>query len=523
MSNSAAPAIAEKPRPTRHEGHFQSLFKGGLSLGGGQLIVQLCSFIRNLIVARMISVSDYGVAAAFAMTFSLLELISSLALDKLLIQSKDGDEPSLQRTAQFIQAIRGLSNGAVLFLLGGLAARLFGIPQAAWSFRALALLPALRGFSHFDLVRMQRGLRFGPSIAVDIGANIFVTLLAWPIVFWLKDYRAMLVILVLQSAATLTGSQVVAERRYGWAFNRDYARRIFTFSWPLLINGMLLFVILEGDRFVIASSRQVFSGARYTLADLGQYSLAFSLVMAPAMFVGNIASSLFLPVLSKFQSIPAKFQRGYQRVFSVHCFAAVLIVIPFMLAGPKVIVWIYGAKYTASGAVVGWIAAMWGLRTVRNAPTIAALAHADTKAPMTSNFIRCLSLVGCIYAAATGKGVVWIAISGLGGELLSLPWIMLRVRNRLRLPLRISLPPLAITGLGILATAALVYLGLPQAVTPLTIGSTVAATAGVALILAIFVPSLRGDLRSAAVSAFGVQGASVQAWDAGVRLARRFK
>ena len=523
MSNTAVPAVADHPGSTRHEGHFHSLFRGGLSLGGGQLIVQLCSFIRNLIVARMISVSDYGIAAAFAMTFSLLELISSLALDKLLIQSRDGDEPGLQRTAQFIQAIRGLSNGAILFLLGGLAAQLFGIPQAAWSFRALALLPVLRGFSHFDPVRMQRGLRFGPSITVDIGSNFLVTLLAWPIVVWLRDYRAMLVILVLQSVATLIGSHMVAERPYGWAFDRDHARRVFVFSWPLLINGLLLFVILEGDRFVIASSRQVFAGARYTLADLGQYSLAFSLVMAPAMFVSSVTSSLFLPVLSKFQSTPAQFQRGYQRVYSVLCLAAALIVIPFMLAGPKVIVWIYGAKYAASGALVGWIAAMWGLRVVRNAPTIASLAHADTKASMTSNFIRCLSLVGCLYAAATAKGVVWIAISGLGGELLALAWILLRVRNRLHLPLRISFPPLAITGVGVLTTAVLVYVGLPQAIAPLTIGSAVAATAGTALLLAAVVPSLRGDLRSAAVSAFGIQGAGMQAWDAGVRLARRLK
>ena len=335
MSNSAAPAGTEHLGPTRHEGHFQSLFRGGLSLGGGQLIVQLCSFVRNLIVARMISVQDYGIAAAFAMTFSLLELISSLALDKLLIQSKDGDEPGLQWTAQFIQAIRGLCNGAVLFLLGGLAARLFGIPQAAWSFRALALLPVLRGLSHFDTVRMQRGLRFGPSITVDIGSNLFVTLLAWPIVFWLRDYRAMLVILVLQSVATMIGSFAVAERRYGWAFDRAYARRIFTFSWPLLINGMLLFVILEGDRFVIGSSRQVFSGARYTLADLGQYSLAFSLVMAPAMFISNVCCTLFFPDLSRFQTVRAQFQRGYQRIYSVLCLFAVLIVIPFMLAGPR--------------------------------------------------------------------------------------------------------------------------------------------------------------------------------------------
>ena len=66
------------------------------------------SFVRNIIVARLISPQDFGIAATFAITMSLLEMISDLAADRLIIQAKDGEDPQLQATAQLWQFTRGL-------------------------------------------------------------------------------------------------------------------------------------------------------------------------------------------------------------------------------------------------------------------------------------------------------------------------------------------------------------------------------------------------------------------------------
>src|SRR5581483_8242046 len=119
----------------------RSLFRGGLNLSLSQAFVQGCSFIRNVIVARIISPEDFGIAAVFGMTFLLLEMISNLAADVLLVQAPDGDEAEFQKSAQALHAFRGTMNAVIIFSLAGPISNLFGVPQARWAFRCLALLP----------------------------------------------------------------------------------------------------------------------------------------------------------------------------------------------------------------------------------------------------------------------------------------------------------------------------------------------------------------------------------------------
>src|SRR5260370_15498250 len=96
------------------------IFKSGLKLGVNQAFVQVCSFARSVIVARVISPADFGVAATFAMTFAFLEMISNLAAETVLIQAKDGNEPAFQQTAQSLQFLRGLTNALFIFAMAGI-------------------------------------------------------------------------------------------------------------------------------------------------------------------------------------------------------------------------------------------------------------------------------------------------------------------------------------------------------------------------------------------------------------------
>src|SRR3974377_83034 len=117
----------------------------GLKLGFNQGVVQLCSFVRNVILARLISPANFGIASIFAMTFYLIEMVSSLSIETLLVQAEDGDEPDLESTAHLRLAVRGLINSLIILALSRPIAHLFGAPQAAWAFALLAFVPAMKG------------------------------------------------------------------------------------------------------------------------------------------------------------------------------------------------------------------------------------------------------------------------------------------------------------------------------------------------------------------------------------------
>lgn len=437
-----------------------SFFKGGLKLVIGQVVGQASSFAKSLIVARLISPANYGIAAIFQTTYTFLEMISNLSAQMLLVQAEDGDDPRFQKTAQFIQVGRGLTNAIIIFLLAGPICRLFGAPQAKFWFQCLALAPLIRGFNHLDLNRLQRKMKFGPFVVVDAGSSVLVAFLALPLAFWLRDYRAMLWLEVAQSMGYLVGSHLVAERRYGWAWDRHYSKRIFHFGWPLLINGLILYGIFHGDQLVIGSARRLFRRGTYTLADLGIYYIGFSLAQAPTLIVSNICSSLFLPLLSSAKGTWSKFKRRYLACIQIVSLVGAVVAIGFIVAGGSFVILVYGQQYAEAGIFVGWLAAMQALRILRVAPTLAAMAYADTRNAMVSNIARSSALVGVLLAAASGRGLIWIAVSGFLGELLALAVCVCRLQLRHAVPAILCLRPFAVFAGGVAVSLLVVVCGI---------------------------------------------------------------
>jgi len=473
-----------------------SIFKSGLTLGFNQGFSQACAFLRNVIIARLLSPSDFGIASTFAITFFLIEMVSSLAADKLLIQAKDGDDPQFQNTVQLVLAWRGLMNAVLLFLLAGPISYLFGVPGARWAFRCLAIVPLIKGFTHLDPNRLQREMKFRPAVAVDVTSNILVTLAALPLGLWLRSYELMLWVLVAQAACSVILSHFVAERRYGWAWDARYLKQIFTFGWPLLINGLLMYVIFQGDRFVIGAAPRLFGKSPYTLADLGVYSVAFSLAMGPAMLVSNVSVSLFLPLLSRVQERRDQFERRYCVCAEVGSLVAALISIPLIVAGGWLVILIYGAKYAAAADFIGWVAAMWALRVLRAAPSVAAMARGDTRNAMVSNLVRSLALVGVLSVAAAGLPLSWIAACGFFGELLALAVNVGRLQRRHLVPAVLCLKPSLVCASGMALAALAVFSGVPARgwVATLLVSSGIMMTVFLGMVYAF--PRLRQDIRT---------------------------
>ena len=124
------------------------VLKGGALLSAGSAVGKALALIRNIIIARILSPEDFGVAATFIITLSLLQSVSEVAADKLQVQAKDGDDKRLQQVMHLFQLMRGVFGAAILIIFARPIAGLFGAPEAAWAFQWLALIPLLRGLAH---------------------------------------------------------------------------------------------------------------------------------------------------------------------------------------------------------------------------------------------------------------------------------------------------------------------------------------------------------------------------------------
>ena len=396
--------------------------RGGLHLGLGQAVAQACAFLRNVLLARIISPENFGIAAAFAMTYALLDMMSQLAPDVQLVQAADGDRPEFQSTAQAVQALRGVLLAVVLLLVAHPVARLFGAPQMAWAFATLALLPLARGLVHLDLNRGQREMDFHVAVRAEVASNLASLAATLPLALWQRDASAMLYLLLLQAVVYVAASHWRAQRRYTWNWDRAVVRRILTFGWPLLVNGLLMYGIFQGDRVAIGAAPRLFAANRYTLADLGVYSAAFGLAMALFLLLSNVAGQLFLPLLARAVKVPEEFCRRYDACCHSMTALAVVVVLPLIASATWTVRAVYGLRYSAGGAILAGLAAMFGLRLMRVPATLAAMAYGDTRNAMWSNLARSAALVGVVAAAAGNAPLAYLPLCGIAGEAVAL-WV----------------------------------------------------------------------------------------------------
>ncbi len=131
-------------------------------LGASQAVSALLILARNVAIANLISVGDFGIASTFALAVTLVETGTNVALDRFAVQDPRGGRRSFIAALHTAQALRGILGCVLLLTFGPAFSSIMGGPHLRWAYQFLALIPLVRGFLHPALYRAQRRPRFAP-------------------------------------------------------------------------------------------------------------------------------------------------------------------------------------------------------------------------------------------------------------------------------------------------------------------------------------------------------------------------
>ncbi len=407
--------------------------KSSALLTGSRLLLYALSFTRNLILVRMLTKADFGLAAVFGLTIGLLEVAGRMAFGQQVVQNRAGDSESFLATSHAFQLGAGISGTLLMALSSVPLARLFEVPQAWPYFAMLGCVPFFKAFEHLDVFRQQRELKFVPSAVAEVIPQLVVTAAALPLTLWLRDYRVIVWLMAANAALSTVMSHLVAERRYQCQWHPEHGKPMLLFSWPLLLNGLLMFACQEADQVLVAKS--------FSLSDLGVYALALTLVSIPWFIFAPVASSVMLPILSKSQDQPERFRRAYGQAAAYAATASMFLLLPMIVAGEHITTLLYGAKYLGAGPLVALLAAASAIRFARFAPAVAAMAQTDTFNQLYGNLWRTISLPLAIgLVLISGGNVLAVAACALVGEMVAVTASVTRLCRRQKIPLRDNLP-----------------------------------------------------------------------------------
>ena len=379
------------------------MFKKAVMVVSGNAFASIFLLLRNLIVARLVSPENYGIASTFAMSMSIVEMLSYLGLNQLMVIDKDGDDPKFQASMQGFQVMRGVFSSVVLFLIAQPYATFLGVERVAWSYEVLALVPLINGFQHYDPHRQRRHLNFTPSVLVNSIPAMVSVLVIWPLALMFGDYRIMLFALFAQALSMVATTHLTAERPYRLAWDFTLMKRATKFGWPLLLDGALIFGAFNGERLIVLRELGVSQFAFFTMA--------FTLTLTPTIVLANSFQSLFLPNLSGAQKDPEAFQRLAVASIESNLAIAVLLVLGASLVGGPLAYALAGPKYVSILTILVPIAILQAIRVAKNGANTVALARGQSSLSMMGNLVRVASLpVSWWIAVTTGDvlAIVWV-------------------------------------------------------------------------------------------------------------------
>lgn len=220
------------------------------------------------------------------------------------------------------------------------------------------------------------------------------------------DYKIMLFSILVQYAAGLAVSHLLARRAYRVTFDWQISRQARSFGWPLLINNLLLFLVMQGDRVVVSWT--------LGLEELALFSMGLALVMAPLSILSQSIASFFLLRLAALRSAPDRFTAMAHTTMQASLIAsAALVAGAYLIARPLVPV-LLRADYAALGSLLVLLAMGQAMRGLTSGCATIALSQGRTVEPMVASIVRVLGLPFAWIAASRGAFIaelLWIMIA----------------------------------------------------------------------------------------------------------------
>ena len=149
--------------------------------------------VRNIVLARLMIPSEFGLAITLAVVISLVEILTDLGIPILALRRLNGiGARETLATLHSLALARSLLIGLFLIATAPLIARSLHVPAATWAFAALGAVAALRGFENLGVKSMLRANQFSPEASVIAVSQVALLVVTVAAAWWTGRYDCIL-------------------------------------------------------------------------------------------------------------------------------------------------------------------------------------------------------------------------------------------------------------------------------------------------------------------------------------------
>ena len=284
----------------------------------GSYSTQGVNFILQIILARLLSPSDYGIIAMMAIFLQVAAVFVDSGFGKALVQKKDCEEKDYSTVFYYNLAV-SIAIYIILFAISPFVARFYDIPILTDVMRVASLVVIINALSIVQRTKLEKNIDFKSRSIVSFASSLLSGVAGIVMAYYGLGVWALCGQSILNSLFQLVFFYFFVRWCPSLVFSKDSFHEMFSFGSKLLITNIINVIYSNLYTIVI--------GKRFNSRDLGFYSRADQFAIFPSTNICAIISGVAFPTLSKIQDDDDKLRFAYRKIIRYSSF----IIFPLMV------------------------------------------------------------------------------------------------------------------------------------------------------------------------------------------------
>ena len=275
-------------------------------------------FVFSIILARLLSPSDYGIIAMVTIFFAVAQSFVDSGFSNALVRKTDRVEEDLSTCFYFNIGV-GIIAYIVLFLIAPLVANFYSQPILSPIIRITGLGVILNSLCVVQQALFTIKIDFKSQAKITLSATVISGIVGIILAYQGYGIWALVWQGVASSIVRMGLLWLMSKWRPRTGFSKSSFNYLFGYGSKLLVSGLLDTIYNNIYPIVI--------GKFYNPAQLGNYSRALGWAQLPSANITSILQRVTFPVLSAIQDDTLRLQNSYRRLLKLSAF----IVFPLMM------------------------------------------------------------------------------------------------------------------------------------------------------------------------------------------------
>ncbi|MBE9490604.1 MAG: MOP flippase family protein, partial [Bacteroidetes bacterium] len=279
--------------------------KGIKWASASQLGRQVIQYTTTIILAALLTPSDFGLMAMAIVVVGFLEIFKDLGTAAAIIQNQNLSEESLS-SIFWVNVGFGALVAVIVFLAAPLGAEFYNNSKVEDILKVLSISFIWSSFGIVQKKLLEKELKFDllakiELIGVAIGAVVGITLALLEFGVWSLVFQSLSIAVITTSLLWIINSW-----RPTIFFSYPKIKPIISYSLNLLGYNVFNYFVRNTDYLLIGK----YLGER----ELGHYYLAYKIMLYPLQNISLVVSRVLFPIYSKIQNDNERFRKIYSKV-----------------------------------------------------------------------------------------------------------------------------------------------------------------------------------------------------------------